>query len=130
VTLGGFGVDEFNSIAEGIMDEGTFDARLRSIPVDLDSIRGELVEEKLVASDSKGWVRLAGGRKRLLYTEVKLKIPALEPNAAARGGILRLGQFFQAQKRPVEAASGCLLVFWHSYLNMVQTDDMHHDVLR
>ena len=42
--LGGLGLDEFNAVAEGIMDKGTFDARLRAVPVDCDAIGGELVE--------------------------------------------------------------------------------------
>ena len=70
--LGALDLDEFNPIAEGIVDEGSFDARLVCIPVDRDAMGGEFIEQSLVVLNSKRRVGFAGRRKSLLDAEVEL----------------------------------------------------------
>jgi len=127
--LGGVGLDQFNSIAERIVDEGAFDAREHVVPGDRHPVRGERREQRLVVPNAQGRVRLARGGEGLFDAQVQLKVSALEPEAAARGRGLRLGQLLEAQKAAVEAASRHLLALGHRQLDMIESDDMNHDVL-
>ena len=68
-------------------------------------------------------MRLPGGMKVHLHTEMQFQTAGGQPHSAARGQIGRLLQFRQAQQITVKAVRSFLLTVRHRELHMIEAAD-------
>lgn len=70
-------------------------------------------------------MRLAGRLEGLFHAEMQLSIAEGEPDAAAPGEVLGLGDFRQSQKGTIELPRERFGAARHGDLHMVEPDDGH-----
>jgi hypothetical protein len=115
--------EEFESVAPGIFGEKTARAGHRIVVRDFYGVGDQGLAQLVEIGDSESRVGLFGWLKGGFDADVELLIAALEPAAAASAERSGLFDFSQAEKRPVEFASGGFAALRCGYLDVVDAHD-------
>src|SRR5690554_1907769 len=121
----GFGLDELDAVAEGVVNEAAPHARVAVVPLDRRAVGADARRELIEAAYPQCRMCLRRRTEVGVRAQVQLDVAGPEPGAAVRGQGGRLLHLAEAEDAGVELTSAVLAAWRHGEQDVVDGSGSH-----